>query len=53
MRYLEYVIAAYGVFFAFLAWDFAAPMIRVRKAIRAARLRIKREAARKNSSGTP
>lgn len=53
MNYLEYVVAAYAVFFLFLLWDFVAPLIRARKAIRAARLRIKRESSRQNASGTP
>lgn len=51
MKYAEYVIAAYAIFFLFLAWDFLAPLIRIRKAIRAAKLRSKRESSRHTSSG--
>ena len=53
MKYLDYIVAAYAVFFAFLAWDLLAPLIRARKAIRAARLRIKRESSRKQPAGKP
>lgn len=46
MTYLHYVIAAYAVFCIVLLWDFIAPMIAVRQQLRAARLRIAREASR-------
>lgn len=53
MKYVEYVAAAYAIFFLFLAWDYLAPLIRIRKAIRSAKLRLKRESSRNTSSGTP
>ena len=53
MKYAEYVAAAYAVFFLFLAWDYLAPVLRIRKAIRSAKLRAKRETSRNTPSGTP
>ena len=38
MSYLEYVVAAYAVFAAVLAWDFIAPRVRIAQTLRAARL---------------
>ena len=38
MSYLEYVVAAYAVFGAVLAWDFVAPRIRIAHTLRAAKL---------------
>lgn len=38
MSYLEYVVAAYAVFAAVLAWDFVAPRVRIAQTLRAARL---------------
>jgi len=46
MSYREYVIAAYAVFVVVLLWDFAAPRLQVRAALRAARLRVSRIATR-------
>lgn len=46
MSYLEYVVGAYAVFAAVLAWDFIAPRLQVRRELRAARLRAAREAGR-------
>jgi hypothetical protein len=51
MSYLEYVVGAYAVFAAFLAWDFAVPRLKLARTRRDIVLRAKREAARK--SGTP
>jgi len=46
MSYQNYVIAAYGVFFIVLAWDFVAPRIEIARQLRAARLRAARAQAR-------
>ncbi|TWI03676.1 heme exporter protein D [Luteimonas cucumeris] len=44
MSYQNYVIAAYAVFFVVLLWDFVAPRIAIRQLLRAARLRVARQA---------
>jgi heme exporter protein D len=46
MNYLEYVVAAYAVFAAVLAWDFIAPRLKIARILRDVRLRAKRDAAR-------
>lgn len=46
MSYLEYVVGAYAVFAAVLAWDFLAPRLQVRRELRAARLRAARDSRR-------
>ena len=46
MSYQHYVIAAYGVFFLVLLWDFVAPRIEIARQLRAARLRAARAQAR-------
>ena len=46
MSYREYVIAAYAVFAIVLLWDYAAPKLQVRAALRAARLRASRNTTR-------
>jgi heme exporter protein D len=46
MSYQGYVVAAYAVFAAFLAWDFLAPRLRLARAHRAIRLQAQRVAAR-------
>ncbi len=51
MNYLEYVLGAYAVFAAFLAWDFIVPRLRIARVRRAIVQRAKRDAAR--SPGTP
>ena len=43
MSYLPYVIGAYAVFVLVLLWDFLAPRLQVRRQLRAARLRARRE----------
>ncbi|HET6397874.1 MAG TPA: heme exporter protein CcmD [Pseudoxanthomonas sp.] len=43
MTYLPYVIGAYAVFAAVLLWDFLAPRLQLRRELRAARLRARRE----------
>src|SRR5690606_15979760 len=45
MSYRDYVIAAYAVFAVVLLWDYLAPRLQVRAALRAARLRATRAAA--------
>ncbi|MCD9005455.1 heme exporter protein CcmD [Luteimonas sp. XNQY3] len=45
MTYIEYVVAAYAVFAAVLAWDFVAPRIRTAQLLRAVRLLASRRAA--------
>jgi len=45
MTYIEYVVAAYAVFAAVLAWDFVAPRIRTAQLLRAVRLVAARRAA--------
>lgn len=45
MTYLEYVVAAYGVFAVAMLWEFFAPWLQVRAQLRAARLRGKRAAS--------
>jgi len=46
VSYREYVIAAYTVFAVVLLWDYLVPKLQVRAALRAARLRAARNAAR-------
>lgn len=46
MTYLNYLIAAYAVFAAVMLWDWLSPKLQIRRALRAARQRAKREAAR-------
>ena len=45
MSYQGYVTAAYLVFAVVLLWDFAAPRLRIRQLLRAARLLAARRAA--------
>ncbi len=44
MNYLPYVIGAYAVFVAVLAWDFVSTRLQIRRALRAARQRALRPA---------
>jgi len=53
MSYQNYVIAAYAVFVAVLAWDYVAPRLRIRQLLRAARLLAARRAAAASSPETP
>ena len=46
MSYFEYVVGAYAVFAAFLAWDYLVPRLRLRRARRAIGQRAARDAAR-------
>lgn len=50
MSYLEYVVGAYAVFAAYLAWDFAAPRWRIRRTQRAISQRARRDAARQGNT---
>ena len=52
MSYQNYVIAAYGVFFVVLLWDFVAPRIEIARQLRAARLRAERTQARATTPDT-
>ena len=47
MSYRNYVIAAYAVFAAMLLWDFLAPRLQLSQALRAIRLRSRRDAAKR------
>ena len=42
MSYQNYVIAAYVVFVAAMAWDWLSPKLQIRQQLRIARLRAKR-----------
>ena len=44
MTYLGYVVGAYAVFVAVLAWDLVVPRLQVRRELRAARRRAARAA---------
>ncbi len=51
MSYRDYVIAAYGVFGAVLAWDYLAPRLQIRRQLRAAKARAVRQAPFADSGG--
>lgn len=44
MSYLAYVVGAYAVFLAVLAWDLVVPRLQVRRELRVARQRAERVA---------
>ena len=46
MSYQNYVIAAYCVFAVVMLWDFVAPRVQLRQQLRAAKLRVARDASR-------
>lgn len=48
-KYAVYVWSSYALFGAMLAWDFIAPRLRERRALREAALRARRDAARKTA----
>lgn len=50
MSYLEYVVGAYAVFAAFLAWDFLVPRLKLARTRRDIAQRAAREAARKTGT---
>lgn len=50
MSYQNYVLGAYAVFAAFLAWDFVVPRLRLARIRRAIAHRAKREATRSNGT---
>lgn len=47
MSYLGYVVAAYAIFAVVLLWDLVSAQLQVRRELRAVRLRMKRDAARR------
>ncbi len=47
MSYQGYVIAAYSIFVAAIAWDWIAPKLQIARARREAKMRARRDAARK------
>ena len=53
MNYMEYVVGAYAVFAAFLAWDFAVPRLRLGRVRTAIVRRVAREAARAGTGSAP
>ena len=52
MSYREYVIAAYAVFAVVMLWDWLAPKLHLRAALRAVRLRAARGAGRAAATTT-
>jgi heme exporter protein D len=50
MNASNYVVAAYAVFALALGWDYLAPRLRLRRALRAIASRAQRDAARKASA---
>ena len=51
MSYLQYVIAAYGVFVVVLLWDFVATRVRIRYLMRVAKAMAARKPAAPVSTG--
>ena len=52
MSYRDYVIAAYAIFVVVLLWDWLAPKMQLRAALRAVRLRAARSANRAPTTNT-
>jgi heme exporter protein D len=52
MSYREYVIAAYAVFAVVMLWDYIAPKLQLRAALRTVRLRAARGANRAPATST-
>ncbi|WP_374609329.1 heme exporter protein CcmD [Thermomonas sp.] len=52
MSYRDYVIAAYAVFAVVMLWDWLAPKLQLRAALRAIRLRAARRANRAPAANT-
>ena len=52
MSYREYVIAAYAVFAVVMLWDYIAPKLQLRAALRAVRQRAARSANRTSVTAT-
>ncbi|MBJ6980729.1 heme exporter protein CcmD [Luteimonas sp. MC1572] len=50
MSYREYVIAAYAVFVAMLAWDFVIPRLRIARQLRIVRRQSARQAPRRTDT---
>lgn len=53
MSYAGYVIAAYAAFAVVMLWDALVPQWQIARALRAARLRARRDAARRASAVAP
>lgn len=49
-KYAVYVWSCYGLFLAALLWDFMVPRLRLRRVRRETLKRLRREAARKETS---
>jgi heme exporter protein D len=47
MRYEGYIVAAYAVFFAVMAWDALAPQWQLHRVLRTVRLAARRQAPRR------
>ena len=52
MSYRDYVIAAYAVFAVVMLWDYIAPKLQLRAALRAVRQRAARSANRAPATNT-
>ena len=52
MTYVEYVTGAYAVFAVVMLWDWLAPKLQLRAALRAIRLRAARSANRAPAANT-
>ncbi len=50
MSYAGYVVGAYAVFAAVLAWDFVAPRVRLARVRREIAARARREATRRGAA---
>ncbi|PNS08233.1 heme exporter protein CcmD [Solilutibacter silvestris] len=50
MNYQSYVIAAYVIFVLAILWDWIAPKLQIARARREAKLRLRRDAARKGET---
>jgi heme exporter protein D len=46
MSYVEYVVAAYGIFVIVLLWDLITPLLGIRRTLRKVALRAKRSTAK-------
>lgn len=52
MTYLGYVVAAYAVFVVVMLWDMLAPTLKIRRILRDARQRARRDAAKAAPTST-
>ena len=53
MNYRNYVIAAYAVFAAMLLWDYLVPRLQLAQTLRAIRLQLRRDAAKRKTGANP